>query len=120
MQKRKDNDLGKRSYLFALKIIKFLEKLPKDYISQTIGKQLLRSATSIGANIVEAQAGSSRKDFTNFYATALKSANESRFWLGILRDSGKSSSDKLTSLMSELTEIANILAASLLTLKGKK
>jgi four helix bundle protein len=54
-------DLKKRSYIYALDAIKLLEGLPKDYISQTIGKQLLRSATSIGANIVEAQAASSKK-----------------------------------------------------------
>jgi len=55
--KRKTNktfDLKRRAYIYALDIIEFLENLPKDYISQIIGKQLLRSATSIGANIIEA------------------------------------------------------------------
>lgn len=73
-------DLKKRTYLYALEVIKFLGSLPKDYIADTIGRQLLRSATSIGANIVEAQASSSKKDFANFYNYALKSANESKFW----------------------------------------
>ena len=72
-------DLKKRSYIYSLDVIKFLECLPKDYIAQTIGKQLLRSATSVGANIVEAQAASSKKDFANFYNHALKSSNESKF-----------------------------------------
>jgi four helix bundle protein len=120
MQKKKDFDLGKRTYLFALKVIQFLEKLPRNYISQTIGNQLLRSATSVGANVIEAQAGSSRKDFTNFYSTALKSANESKFWLGLLRDSGKVKSEEISQLLRELTELSNILATSILTLKGKR
>ena len=64
------NNLKYRSHGFSLDIIDLLELLPKSYIYQTIGKQLLRSATSIGANIVEAQAGRTRKDFANFYQIA--------------------------------------------------
>ncbi len=59
-------DIKECSYLFALKIIKLTELLSSDFASRVIADQLLRSATSIGANIVEAQAASSRKDFTNF------------------------------------------------------
>ncbi len=113
-------DLKKRTYIYALDIIKFLESLPKDYISVTIGRQLLRSATSIGANIVEAQASSSKKDFANFYSHSLKSANESKFWLGLLKDSNKVSIDNIGPILTETNEIANILAASILTMKGKK
>jgi len=83
-------DIRKRAYLYALNIIKLLDKLDKtDLTAAIIAKQLLRSATSIGANVIEAQAGSSKKDFTNFFSYALKSANESKFWLGLLRDSQK-------------------------------
>ncbi len=85
-----------------------------------IYKQLIRSATSIGANIIEAQAGSSRKDFTNFFSYALKSANESKFWLGLLRDSGKIDSGRASGLLNETAELANILASSIITLKGKR
>jgi four helix bundle protein len=113
-------DLKKRTYIYALDVIKFLESLPKDYISQTIGRQLLRSATSIGANIVEAQASSSKKDFANFYSHSLKSSNESKFWLGLLKDSGKASSDKISPILNETNELSNILASSILTMKGKK
>ena len=113
-------DLKKRTYIYALDVIKFLEGLPKDYISEIIGRQLLRSATSIGANIVEAQASSSKKDFANFYSHSLKSANESKFWLGLLKDSGKASSDKVGSILNETNELSNILASSILTMKGKK
>lgn len=112
-------DLKKRSYLYALSIIKFLQNFPKDYISHVMGKQLLRSATSVGANIIEAQVSASKRDFSNFYRHALKSANESRFWLELIRDSKSFSQDKTQSLLSETIELSNILASSILTLKNR-
>ncbi len=113
-------DLKKRTYIYALEVIKFLESLSRDYISETIGRQLLRSSTSIGANIIEAQAASSKKDFANFYSHSLKSANETKFWLSLLKDSGRVGSDKLNSILNETNELSNIIAASILTMKGKK
>ncbi len=114
-------DLRERSYLCALKTIKFIDVLDRtDFSVQIISKQLLRSITSIGANIVEAQAGSTKRDFTNFFSHALKSANESKFWLGLLRDSNKADRHRANELLKETTELAKILAASILTLKGKK
>jgi len=113
-------DLKRRTYLYAIEMVKFLEALPNDYVAQTIGKQLLRSATSIGANIVEAQASSSKKDFANFYNHSLKSANESKFWLGLLRDTGKASVESASALLDEAEELSKILAASLLTMRGKR
>jgi len=114
-------DLKKRAYIYALDMIKLLDSLDKrDFACQVIAKQLLRSATSIGANIIEAQAGSTKRDFTNFFAYALKSANETKFWLGLLRDSAKAEGKGINELLQETTELANILGASILTLKGKK
>jgi len=117
---KQKTDLKRRAYLYALDIIRFIDALDKkDFIVQIIAQQLLRSATSIGANIIEAQAGSTKRDFTNFFSYALKSANESKFWLGLLRDSGKASKEKVNTLLKETNELANILGASILTLKGK-
>lgn len=114
-------DLKKRTYLFALDIIRFIDILDqKDFTSNIISKQLLRSATSVGANIIEAQAGSTKKDFTNFFSYALKSANETKYWLCLLRDSDKGEKEKIESLLQESVELANMLASSILTLKGKK
>ena len=113
-------DLRKWTSLYALEVIKFLETLASDYISQTIGKQLLRSATSIGANVVEGRASSSRKDFANFYNHALKSANESLFWLELLRDGGKALSDGVHPLIDETRQLAKILASCLITTKGRR
>lgn len=114
-------DIKKRAYWYALKVMKLLDQLSRDDFScQVIGKQLLRSATSIGANIVEAQAASSKRDFTNYLQHSLKSANESKFWLGLLRDSKKARRECVEPLLVETKELANILASSILTLRGKK
>ena len=112
--------LRKRGYIYALKIIKLVENLPQNKICKVISNQLLRSATSIGANIIEAQASPSKRDFTIFLNHALKSANESKFWLGLLRDSGQVVPEKVNPLLEETNEISNILAASLLTIRGKR
>ena len=114
------NDLKRRAYQYSIAIIEFLDTLPKDTSSQVIAKQLLRSATSIGANVVEAKGASSRKDFTNFFSYSLKSANESLYWLGLLRDAKKVNSPQLEYLLNETKELANILGSSILTLKGKR
>jgi len=114
------DEFKRRIYRYTLDSIKFIDALPKEKTTEAIGNQLLRSATSIGANIVEATAASSRKDYTNFFNHALKSANETIFWLGLLRDSGKADKNKANRLLKETTEIANILASSILTLKGKR
>ncbi len=119
MQKSKVYDLKKRTLLLSVEAIEFLKLLERDYISQTIGKQLLRSITSIGANIVEAQAVSSKKDFANFYNIALKSANESKYWLLLLRSVKRGNEEKIERISKEVEEISNILAKSLITMRGK-
>ena len=101
-----------RVHKFALDIIIFVEQLPRGQISSVISDQLLRSAASFGANVVEAQGAGSKKDYTNFFTYALKSANEIKLCSGLLRDSCKAE--------TEVTELANILATSIPTLKGKK
>ena len=112
-------DLKQRSYRFALEIIRLMEKLPKDMASIVMAKQVLRSATSIGANIIEAKSASSRKDFINFYNYALKSANETKFWLLLLQDAGKANVADAQPIIQESYELANMLAASIITFKNK-
>ena len=115
------NTIQERSFQFSLNIIKFIDTLNKnDNTSAIIGKQLLRSATSIGANVIEAQAGRTKKDFTNFLTHALKSANETKYWLMLIDQSNKSPKPNTTVLLNEVIEIANILAASILKLTGKR
>ncbi len=114
------NDFKKRLYTWVLRLVKFIDKLPRDSVCQVMGKQLLRSGTSVIANYVEANSASSAKDFINFFTHSLKSANESKVWLALLRDTNKGDKTELIWLINELIEIAKILASSILKLKGKK
>lgn len=115
------DQLKKRVYQFILQLVAFTDELPKtDNLCRIITDQLLRCGTSIGANYIEAIAGSSKKDFTNFLSHALKSANETKFWLALLKDSGRSDKTKVEPLLNEVTELANILATSIRTLRAKQ
>lgn len=114
------SEFKKRLYNFTLKLIEFIDKLPKDNVSRRIGDQLLRSGTSIIGNYVEGQSASSRKDFTNYFNTSLKSANESKLWLSLLRDSKRAKTRDVAWLLEELDEISRIFASSILSLKGRR
>ena len=123
MQNDKENfkkEFKKRLYAFSLKLIEFLDTLPNDSITRRLGDQLLRSGTSVLANYIEGQSASSRKDFTNYFNISLKSANESKVWLALLRDSGRAKAEEISWFLKELEEISAIFASSILTLKGKK
>lgn len=113
-------EFKKRVYIWVLRLIKLVDKLPKDSVCQVIGKQLLRSGTSILANYIEANSARSKKDFINFFNHSLKSANESKVWICLLRDTNKGDKKELKWLLKELVEISNIIASSILTMKGKK
>ena len=113
-------EFKKRLYTFVLRLIEFLDNLPKDNVSKRIGDQLLRSGTSILGNYIEGQSASSKKDFTNYFNTSLKSTNESKLWFVLLRDSKCAKSDEVDWFLKELEEIGNIFASSILTLRGKK
>jgi len=114
------DDFKRRLYNFTLRLIKFLDTLPNDNVSKRIGDQLLRSGTSILGNYIEGQSASSKKDFTNFFNTSLKSSNESKLWFALLRDSKRVKNKDVEWFLKELGEIANIFASSILTLKGRK
>jgi len=120
MKNNQSQQVKYRAYKFSIKIIKFVSSFPNKRIFWIISDQLIRAATSIGANIIEAQAASSKKDFIKFYEIALKSANETKYWLGILRDATDIDKKEINELLRETDEIAKILGASLLTLKGKR
>ena len=110
-----------RLYKWVLNLIKILDTLyKKDFVSETMGKQLLRSGTSILANYIEANSASSKRDFINFFTHSLKSANESKVWITLLRDTNKISAENFNLLINELNQIANMLASSIMTMKGKK
>ncbi len=112
-------DLKERCYKYSISVIKFLVNLPEKRSQQIISNQLMRSATSIGANVIEAKSASSKRDFIRYYEIALKSANETAYWLGLLRDALNVQGLEIESLIKETGELSKILAASLLTMKNK-
>lgn len=79
--------------------------------------QLLRSSTSIGANVVEGKSGSSKKDWRNFYVIALKSANETKYWLCLISETLKVPKNKINELIKEADEISKIIASIILNAK---
>jgi len=115
----KSRDVKARAYQFSLDIIRFINDLPNKRAFWAIGDQLIRSATSIGANMIEAQSSSSRREFIKFYEISLKSANEAIYWLSLLRDSYPELKLKSEKLIKENSEICKMLGSSILTLKGK-
>lgn len=110
----------RRLYEFVLKLIEFIDQLPKDRVSFIIGDQLLRSGTSILGNYIEGQSASSKREFLTFIQYCLKSTNESKVWIAVLRDSRRATKEKADWFLKELDEYANIFASSILTIKGKK
>lgn len=109
-----------RAYQFSLAVINLVKEFPSNKIYYIFTDQLLRSATSIGANLIEAKAASSKRDFIKFYDIALKSCNETNYWLCLLRDSGLVKEERLKLLIDEISEISKMVGSSVLTLKGKK
>lgn len=111
--------IDERSFDFALRIIKLCQFLNKQYVMENniLAKQLLRSGTSIGANVEEAQAGQSRSDFVHKMAIALKEARETNYWLRLLEASEMLPKEKLTELLRESDEIKKIIGAIIVSSK---
>lgn len=107
-----------RALRFAVDVIRFTRVLPKERAFWVITDQLIRSSCSIGANMTEANSASSKKDYINFYSYALKSANETRYWLALLKEL-LPNSKVIDNLDQEAQELCKILAASIITMKKK-
>ncbi len=108
-----------RAFSLARKIISLVDQFPQKRSAWVITDQLLRAATSIGANIVEAQAASSKRDFLNFLNHALKSGNETKFWLALAKELDSKLNEKVNELLKETDELVKILGASISTIRGK-
>lgn len=113
-------ELKQRVYAFCVNIVKFTSEIETTTVSRCLVDQLVRSGTSVGANIIEAKSASSRRDFIRFYEIALKSANETKFWLCLMRDGLNIKRTQIEPLLNETTELSNILAASVITLKDRR
>ncbi len=115
-------DIRQRVFQYALRAIKLYQSLQqkKDGAAWILGKQFLRSATSIGANIVEAQSGESRADFIHKYGIAQKEAKESLYWLRLLAESGIVSATRLAPLTRETEELCAIITRIIVNAKKVK
>ncbi len=114
-------DICERAFRFSLRIIRLYQDLDKQSSTgRILGKQLLRSGTSIGANIEEAQAGQSKADFISKNAVALKEARETVYWLRLLEASGFNGSAQSSDVLSEAEQISRILGAIIVSAKKGK
>ena len=109
-----------RTFQFAVGIVKLCQHLEEaGGVARTIGKQLLRSGTSIGANVQEGQAGQSKADFISKNYIALKEARETLYWLKLLAATEILPENRLTPIAQEAQEITRILGATIVKTKGK-
>lgn len=122
MEKNKfKEDFKVRLYKFVLNLIKCLNSLSRNRSNGVISDQLLRSGTSVLANFVEGQSASSIKDFVNYMNYSLKSANESKMWIRLLKDTNRGVvKDDLEKLLEELVEISKIFGSIVIKNRNKK
>jgi four helix bundle protein len=105
---KEENDLKERTKQFALRIIRLFGSLPKTTEAQILGKQLLRSGTSVGANYREAHRGRSKAEFIAKCGDSLRELEESAYWLELLVEAGIVTSTKLQPLCLECDELTAI------------
>src|SRR6266571_3577368 len=104
-----EKDLKPRTKAFALRVIRMYSKLTKnDTVAQVLGKQVLRSGTSVGANYREASRGRSKAEFTCKIGDCLKEIDETEYWLELLMDSGCVPSSKMADLLDETRQLIAI------------
>lgn len=115
----KAKDIKQKTYTFALAIVCFCKDNSNSFVNEILLKQLLRCGTSIGANLIESQAASSKRDFIKYLEISLKSANETKFWICIIRDSNIGNSETINDLLDQAITISNILAKIIMSSKNK-
>lgn len=113
------NEVIDKSYKFSLEIIRICSDLPKSSIGFAIANQLVRSGTSIGANIEEAQDAMSRADFAKCMSIALKEARETKYWLKLIKDSEMLKKDVIENSLDDLGHILRILTKIVKTVKSQ-
>ena len=117
----KPQDIVARTFQFALRIIQVANQLDDGRGSiRVLTRQILRSGTSIGANIEEAQAAESKADFTHKYNIALKEARETKYWLRLIKASNESKQMDLDFLIKKSDEICRIIAKIVINARKSK
>lgn len=114
----KENVLSEKSYKFALRMIKLYKFMTSEHKEFVLSKQVLRSGTSVGANIEESIHAQSKPDFINKLSIAQKEAAETSYWLRLLRDSDYINEKLAGSMINDCEEIQKLLTASIKTAKA--
>ena len=115
---KKDNVVRDKSYVFALKSVKLYQYLLKEKNEFVLSKQILRAATSVGANVEEAIGAESKKDFQHKLSIAYKEARETHYWLRLLKDADYLDKEIATNFLAECDELLRILGSILKTIKN--
>ncbi|MFH1562895.1 MAG: four helix bundle protein [Nitrospirota bacterium] len=115
-----EEEMKQRTRKFALRIIRFVESLPRGRTADVIGKQLLRSGTSVGANYRAVCRAKSNADFISKMSIVEEEADESLYWIELLVESGMVEINKVKSLMEEASELVAIVVTSIKTAKTKR
>jgi four helix bundle protein len=114
----KPYNIKHRCFYFSKDVVLFVRSCKYEFVFNSLFDQLVRSATSIGANLVEGASGSSKKDWIKFLVIALKSANETKYWLCLIRDTMQVSSAEVNNLIKEAEEISKIIASIVINSKS--
>ena len=113
MEDRKAIDIQQRTFHFGVRIINFVDKLPHTLSATELGRQLLRSGTSVAANMEEANGAESKSDFIHKVSIAYKEARETRLWLGMIEAANLTTAAEVKELHAESDELVRILFAIL-------
>lgn len=116
---KQENIIQTKSYDFAIKMVNLYRFLLEEKREYVLSKQLLRSGTSIGANVEEGIGGQSSKDFFAKLNIAYKEARESHYWLRLLKDTGYLEVDKATEYLNDCDELLRIMGSIIKTMKVK-
>jgi four helix bundle protein len=117
---KKDNVVQSKSYAFAIRIVKVYKYLCEEKKEYVLSKQLLRSGTSVGANVEEAIGGQSEKDFYAKLSIAYKEARETHFWIRLLTDTDYLAKEQSESLLSDADELLKIIGSIQRTIRNAK
>ena len=120
MMNDKPRDIGERTKAFALRVIRLYVSLPKTTEAQVIGKQVLRSGTSVGAHVREGKRSRSDAELISKIEGGLQELEETVYWLEILVDAGIVKADRMKELLEEANELIAILVTSAKTLKKRR
>ena len=116
---KSESIIAKKAYSFALEIVKLYKRLVSEKKEFVLSRQVLRSGTSIGANVNEAICGQSKRDFVHKLSIALKEVRETIYWLNLLKDSEYINFEEFNSLNGHAAEIMKILSSIILTTKDR-